>query len=124
MAGAQTRAMTLHLPQTTQTARPAALRTRPATDASGSEWPHGNRMTAALLLAEDQTLAMARQICANSPGGIRISKRALQANMEVASFAAALELENRGQALLTRCDDMTEALEAFKAKRAPNFSGR
>ena len=66
---------------------------------------------------------MAKQICANSPGGIRISKRALQANMEVTSFAAALELENRGQALLTRCDDMTEALEAFKAKRAPNFSG-
>jgi enoyl-CoA hydratase/carnithine racemase len=72
----------------------------------------------------DQTLTMAKQICANSPGGIRISKRALQANMEVTSFAAALELENRGQALLTRCDDMTEALEAFKAKRAPNFSGR
>jgi enoyl-CoA hydratase/carnithine racemase len=72
----------------------------------------------------DQTLAMAGQICANSPGGIRLSKRALQANMEVTSFAAALELENRGQALLTRCDDMAEALEAFKAKRAPNFSGR
>jgi hypothetical protein len=44
--------------------------------------------------------------------------------MEVASFAAALELENRGQALLTRCDDMTEALQAFKARRPPNFSGR
>jgi enoyl-CoA hydratase/carnithine racemase len=72
----------------------------------------------------DQTLAMTAQICANSPGGIRMSKRALQANMEVTSFAAALELENRGQALLTRCDDMTEALDAFKAKRAPNFSGR
>ena len=72
----------------------------------------------------DQTLAMANQICANSPGGIRLSKRALQANMEVTSFAAALELENRGQALLTRCDDMTEALDAFKAKRVPNFSGR
>src|ERR1700749_2928894 len=70
----------------------------------------------------DETLAMAAQICANSPGGIRMSKRALQANMEVASFAAALELENRGQALLTRCDDMTEALQAFKAKRAPTFS--
>lgn len=72
----------------------------------------------------DQALAMAGQICANSPGGIRLSKRALQANLEVASFAAALELENRGQALLTRCDDMTEALDAFKAKRAPNFAGR
>jgi enoyl-CoA hydratase/carnithine racemase len=72
----------------------------------------------------EQALGMAKQIRANSPGGIRLSKRALQANMEVSSFAAALELENRGQALLTRCDDMTEALEAFKAKRVPNFSGR
>src|ERR1700758_2284487 len=72
----------------------------------------------------DQTLPLAAQIFANSPGRIRLSKRALQANMEVTSFAAALELENRGQALLTRCDDMTEALEAFKAKRTPNFSGR
>lgn len=72
----------------------------------------------------DQALNMAKQIRANSPGGIRLSKRALQANMEVSSFASALELENRGQALLTRCDDMAEALEAFKAKRAPNFSGR
>jgi enoyl-CoA hydratase/carnithine racemase len=82
-----------------------------------------NRVTGPDDLLE-QTLEMARQICANSPGGIRMSKRALQANMEIASFAAALELENRGQALLTRCDDMAEALEAFKAKRPANFSGR
>jgi enoyl-CoA hydratase/carnithine racemase len=71
----------------------------------------------------DRTLAMAGQICANSPGGIRLSKRALQANMEISSFAAALELENRGQALLTRCADMPEALAAFREKRTPNFTG-
>jgi enoyl-CoA hydratase/carnithine racemase len=82
-----------------------------------------NRVTGPDDLLE-QALSMANQIRANSPGGIRLSKRALQANMEVASFAAALELENRGQALLTRCDDMAEALDAFKTKRAPNFSGR
>lgn len=69
-------------------------------------------------------LTMAQQIRANSPGGIKLSKRALQSNMEIASFAAALELENRGQALLTRCADMPEALAAFKEKRAPRFSGR
>jgi enoyl-CoA hydratase/carnithine racemase len=72
----------------------------------------------------ERALTMARRICANSPGGIRMSKRALQANMEIPSFAAALELENRGQALLTRCEDMAEALEAFKTKRAPAFTGR
>ncbi|WP_433503062.1 enoyl-CoA hydratase/isomerase family protein [Pseudonocardia halophobica] len=68
-------------------------------------------------------LAMAEQICANSPGGVQLSKRALHANMEVTSYAAALELENRGQALLTRTSDMSEALEAFRAGRAPSFRG-
>jgi enoyl-CoA hydratase/carnithine racemase len=71
----------------------------------------------------DRALTMARQIRVNSPGGIRLSKRALQANMEITSFAAALELENRGQALLTRCADMPEALAAFREKRTPNFTG-
>jgi enoyl-CoA hydratase/carnithine racemase len=71
----------------------------------------------------DRTMTMASQICANSPGGIRLSKRALQSNMEISAFAAALELENRGQALLTRCADMPEALAAFREKRAPNFTG-
>jgi hypothetical protein len=33
-------------------------------------------------------------------------------------------LENRGQALLTRGEDMPEALQAFKDKRAPRFTGR
>jgi enoyl-CoA hydratase/carnithine racemase len=71
----------------------------------------------------DATLELAGQIAANSPGGVQLSKRALQANMEAGSYAAALELENRGQALLTRGADMPEALAAFKEKRAPRFTG-
>ena len=72
----------------------------------------------------DEALAMARLIAQNSPGGVRMSKRAIQHNTEIGSYAAALELENRGQALLTRTEDMPEALAAFKAKRAPQFTGR
>ncbi|MGQ4600931.1 enoyl-CoA hydratase-related protein [Nocardia sp. R6R-6] len=72
----------------------------------------------------DAAIDLAEEICANSPGGIQLSKRALQANMEIGSFAAALELENRGQALLTRGADMPEALTAFKQKRRPHFTGR
>jgi enoyl-CoA hydratase/carnithine racemase len=71
----------------------------------------------------DATLELAGQIAANSPGGVQLSKRALQANMEAASFTAAQELENRGQALLARGSDMPEALAAFKEKRAPRFTG-
>lgn len=70
------------------------------------------------------SLALAEQIVANSPGGVQLSKRALQANLEVGSYAAALELENRGQALLTRSPDMAEALNAFKDKRTPVFQGK
>jgi enoyl-CoA hydratase/carnithine racemase len=69
-------------------------------------------------------IAMAESIVANSPGGVQLSKRALQANMEISSYAAALELENRGQALLTRGADMPEALAAFKEKRKPVFTGQ
>ncbi|KRF21136.1 enoyl-CoA hydratase [Nocardioides sp. Soil797] len=71
----------------------------------------------------DDALALAAQIVANSPGGVQLSKRALHANMEVGSYAAGLELENRGQALLTRTPDMPEALAAFKEKRQPVFTG-
>lgn len=71
----------------------------------------------------NDALATAREITANSPGGVQLSKRALQANLEISSYAAALELENRGQALLTRTSDMSEALAAFKEKRAPIFTG-
>jgi enoyl-CoA hydratase/carnithine racemase len=72
----------------------------------------------------DEALAMARLIATNSPGGVRMSKRAIQRNQEITSYAAALELENRGQALMSRTEDMPEALAAFKEKRAPRFTGR
>ncbi|MDV6230621.1 enoyl-CoA hydratase/isomerase family protein [Rhodococcus cercidiphylli] len=72
----------------------------------------------------DEALDMAGAIASNSPGGVRMSKRAIQRNIEIGSYEAALELENRGQALLTRTEDMPEALAAFKAKRTPVFEGR
>lgn len=72
----------------------------------------------------DEARSVADQIRRNSPGGVQLSKRALHANMEIASYAAALELENRGQALLTQGQDMPEALLAMREKRAPNFTGR
>jgi enoyl-CoA hydratase/carnithine racemase len=72
----------------------------------------------------DTAIELARTMSANSPGGVRMSKRALQRNQEVGSYRAALELENRGQALLTRCADMDEALAAFKQQRPPQFTGK
>jgi enoyl-CoA hydratase/carnithine racemase len=71
----------------------------------------------------DAARALARRISANSPSGVRMSKRALQFNQEITSYAAAMELENRGQTLLTRTADMPEALAAFREKRTPVFTG-
>ena len=72
-------------------------------------------------VARAQELAAA--IVGISPGGVELSKKAIQANLEAASYAAALELENRGQALLTRSPDFSEALAALKEKRPPVFTG-
>ncbi|WP_448256037.1 enoyl-CoA hydratase/isomerase family protein [Microbacterium aurum] len=71
----------------------------------------------------DAARAMAEQICANSPAGVEVSKRALQSNLEIGSYAAALDLENRGQTLLTRTRDFQEATQAFLEKRPPVFRG-
>lgn len=71
----------------------------------------------------DEALSLAVAIVANSPGGVQLSKRALQANLEISSYAAAIELENRGQALLVQGTDMAEALMAFKEDREPRFTG-
>jgi enoyl-CoA hydratase/carnithine racemase len=71
----------------------------------------------------DEAVALAERICQNSPGGVRLSKTALQRNQENVSYGAALELENRGQALMTRTTDMPEALAAFLEKRPAVFTG-
>lgn len=47
-----------------------------------------------------EALDLARTISSHSPGGIKLSKQALQRNHEVGSYASALELERRGNALL------------------------
>jgi hypothetical protein len=60
---------------------------------------------------------MATVIAAHPAGGVRLSKRAIQRNQEITSFAAALELENRGQALLTRTGELPAALVARAGRR-------
>lgn len=72
----------------------------------------------------DAALEQAEAIAANSPFGIRLTKRVLQQNVDAPSLAAAMEVENRNQVLATRSEDMHEALAAFREKRPPRRSGR
>jgi enoyl-CoA hydratase/carnithine racemase len=68
-------------------------------------------------------MEVARGIAANSPFGVRLTKRVIQANVDAPSLEAAIELENRNQVLTAHTDDMREALVAFREKRPPEFTG-
>jgi enoyl-CoA hydratase len=70
-----------------------------------------------------RALDLAAAIAANSPYGVRLTKKVLQTNVDAPSFEAAIELENRNQVLTSHTDDMREALAAFREKRPPRFSG-
>lgn len=72
----------------------------------------------------EASLDVARQIAANSPFGVRLSKEILQTNVDAPSLEAAIALENRSQVLATRTADMAEALAAFREKRPPRFRNR
>jgi enoyl-CoA hydratase/carnithine racemase len=71
----------------------------------------------------DETIALAERIASNTPFGVTMSKRVLNANVDAGSFSQAIEVENRGQALATRGSDFVEALSAFREKRTPSFTG-
>ena len=72
----------------------------------------------------DAAFERAAVISANSPFGIRLTKRVLYENVDAPSLEAAMEIENRNQVLATRTEDMIEALSAFREKRPPSWRDR
>ena len=82
-----------------------------------------NRVVPAETLV-DAACELAREIAANSPFGVRMTKEILQTNVDAPSLEAAIALENRSQVLATRTHDMVEALAAFREKRTPTFENR
>jgi enoyl-CoA hydratase len=69
----------------------------------------------------DEALAIAAQICANAPFGVRLTKQAMWANLDAPNLQAAIELENRNQILAVMTSDHREAVAAFVGKRAATF---
>ncbi len=70
------------------------------------------------------SLELAREMAANSPFGLRLTKEGLQLNVDAGSIEAAIALENRNQVLASRTQDAPIAMRAFRTKTAPSFTGR
>jgi enoyl-CoA hydratase/carnithine racemase len=60
----------------------------------------------------------------NSPLGLRLSKEALNVNLDAAGLEAAIALEDRNQILCAQTSDAQEAIAAFMQRRSPEFKDR
>jgi enoyl-CoA hydratase/carnithine racemase len=69
-------------------------------------------------------LAFADEMLATSPAGLRLSKQALNLNIDAQSLDAAMAIEDRQQVILSATEDHREALTAFLEKRAPDYRER
>ena len=65
--------------------------------------------------------AMVDAILANSPLGVRLTKEALNMNIDAQSLEAAIALEDRQQILCAQTDDMREGIGACLEKRDPAY---
>ena len=65
--------------------------------------------------------AMVDAILANAPLGVRLTKEALNMNIDAQSLEAAIALEDRQQILCAQTDDMREGIGAFLEKRDPAY---
>lgn len=72
----------------------------------------------------DRGLALAEEMLATSPYGLRLSKQALNLNIDAQSLDAAMAIEDRQQVILSATEDYKEALSAFLQKRPPHYSER
>jgi enoyl-CoA hydratase len=67
--------------------------------------------------------AVAGEMAANSPFGLRLTKEGLRLAVDAPSLDAAIALENRNQVLASRTDDMARAVGAFVTSTRPAFTG-
>ncbi|MBY8990280.1 MAG: enoyl-CoA hydratase/isomerase family protein [Candidatus Lokiarchaeota archaeon] len=70
----------------------------------------------------DEALKIAKNMLNKSVLGLRLTKQALNINIDAPSLEAAIELENQIQNVASQSIDAEEARVAFSEKREPKFS--
>lgn len=68
-----------------------------------------------------KALTLAQEMLLTSPMGLRLTRDALNLNIDAASMEHAFALEDRQQIVLGHTDDSVEARAAFLGKRAPDY---
>lgn len=68
--------------------------------------------------------ALAAEMMAASPIGLRMTKEGLAMAIDAPSLEAAMAIENRNQLMCAASDDFKEGLAAFLEKRPPRYAGR
>ncbi len=70
---------------------------------------------------EDEARALVADLLRTSPLGLRLSKEALNASLDMNSMDAVVAMEDRNQVLCARTRDFQEGIRAFLEKRDPKF---
>ena len=77
------------------------------------------------VVAEDQleasAEALAQEMLATSPMGLRMTKEGLSLSIDAPSLEAAMAIENRNQLMTSKSPNVAEGMRAFIEKRAPNY---
>ncbi|KHK91006.1 enoyl-CoA hydratase/isomerase family protein [Novosphingobium malaysiense] len=72
----------------------------------------------------DKGLALAEEMAAHAPMGLRLTKEALNRNLDARSLSDAMAVENRQQVMMLMSEDFTEGVSAFREKRKPQYRDR
>jgi enoyl-CoA hydratase/carnithine racemase len=65
--------------------------------------------------------ALALEMLAASPKGLRMTKEGLSLSIDAPSLEAAMAIENRNQLMTSASPNVAEGMRAFMEKRAPNY---
>ncbi|MDB5914638.1 MAG: enoyl-CoA hydratase [Ramlibacter sp.] len=72
---------------------------------------------------QDEAAALAADMLAATPLGLRLTKDALSFAIDAPSLEAAIAMEDRNQVLCTQGGDFSEGIAAFLEKRPPRYGG-